>query len=96
MVKYRTSIAITLSMLETIYKNDGASISMISMHANIPHIRLKEKVNELISNGLIVQNSSSRSRKKKYLLTEKGKKAYFRLRELLPFLSSLGLISKDD
>ncbi|MFQ5712125.1 MAG: winged helix-turn-helix domain-containing protein [Candidatus Geothermarchaeales archaeon] len=94
-MKYRSSISITLAILETIYEKKGANMTQISTHANVPHARLKVRLEELMESGLITGNPSNRGRRKTYVLTEKGWKAYLKLRELAPFLSSLGLMPKE-
>ncbi len=94
-MKYRSAVSITLAILETIYLNGGANISQLSIQANVPHSRLRVRLGELTEEGIITEKKSRRSYSKTYHLTEKGLKSYRRLNELVPFLSSLGLIRKE-
>ncbi|MFQ5951196.1 MAG: winged helix-turn-helix domain-containing protein [Candidatus Geothermarchaeales archaeon] len=95
-MKYRPTVSILLAILETIHSSKGANISQISTHANISHARLKVKLDEMASAGLVAQTNSPRESGRFFTLTDKGRQALFTLRELTSFLSSLGLLRQDE
>lgn len=88
--KYRSTVTIFKEILEVIYRNREASISKISVEANIPHSRLKGLLERMVSAGIVreMENGNRRT----YTLTEKGRKMLIMLDEVQSFLSTLGLI----
>ena len=95
-MKYRATVSILLAILETMHRSEGTNISEISTRANISHARLKVKLDEMVSAGLVAETNSPRDAVRLFILTERGRQALFTLRELTSFLSSLGLITQDE
>ena len=95
-MKYRPTVSILLAILETIHSGRGANISRISTRANISHARLRVKLDEMESAGLVARANSPREGARFFTLTDKGRQALFTLRELTSFLSSLGLLPQDE
>ncbi len=85
-----------MAILETIHENGGANISQISTYANISYSRLKTKLDELVRAGIVSETETDPSGSRGYILTNEGMDALIKLRELTRFLSSLGLIPKQD
>jgi predicted transcriptional regulator len=84
-----------MAILETIHENGGANISQISTYANISYSRLKVKLDDLVKAGIVIEIDSDEG-DRGYVLTDDGKEALIKLRELTGFLSSLGLIPKQN
>ena len=95
-LKYRSAVSILIAILETIDTQETANITQISVTANISYSRLREKLKELTEAGIIEVANPRQDGGRNYALTEKGRKALIKLRELVSFLGSLGLISKKD
>lgn len=93
-MKYRPDVVIILDILEAIGE-DGAIISRIASYANMPIPRLREKLEIMIENGLIVEEVDEKQGRKLYKLTEKGVETREKLRETVFMLRQLGLIPRD-
>ncbi|MFQ5710441.1 MAG: winged helix-turn-helix domain-containing protein [Candidatus Geothermarchaeales archaeon] len=94
MTRYRSGILTTLTILEIIHKDRGTRIRRLITYANVPYTRMKSKLEELSSAGIVkVENSGDDGRV--YVLTDKGRNVLFKLRELIGFLTSTGLIPEE-
>ncbi len=93
MVRYRPNVMIIQSILENIQSLEGANISQLVTHANIPHRRLKSKLEEMREADLI--NELDVDGGKVYILTERGSKALLKLRELTDYLLSVGIFPRE-
>ncbi|MFQ6137296.1 MAG: archaellum operon transcriptional activator EarA family protein [Candidatus Hydrothermarchaeales archaeon] len=88
--KYRSNILITMAILETIDDNGLVNVRRLMMHANVPHPRLKSKMDELLSLGLVTQSIENEGCKL-YTLTDKGRRILLKMREFFSFLTYMGL-----
>jgi len=87
--KYRSSISIVADILKSIKEEEKIGKTRLMQKANLPTDRMQEKLDELISLGLIAEESEED--RKFFRLTEK---AYDFLREYdrtVQFLSAFGL-----
>jgi len=87
--KYRSSISIVADILKSIREEEKIGKTRLMQKANLPTDRMQEKLDELISLGLIAEESEED--KRLFRLTEK---AYDFLREYdrtVQFLSAFGL-----
>ena len=92
-MKYRPDIVIILDILDAIGE-EGALISHIATYANMPNPRVKERLDIMKENGLVVEELD-RNGRRIYKLTEKGLETREKLRETVYMLRQLGLIPKD-
>ena len=88
--KHRSTLIIFKEILEAIDGNSEATISRISIEANVPYSRLKKQLEKMVKAGVVqeVENEG----KKTFSLTVKGRKVLEMLKEIESFLSTLGLI----
>ena len=87
--KYRSSISIIADVLNSIREEERIGKTRLMQKANLPTDRMQEKLDELISLGLVVEESEDDRRF--FRLTEK---AYDFLREYertTQFLSAFGI-----
>jgi predicted transcriptional regulator len=87
--KYRSGISIIADILKSIRDEEKIGKTRLMQKANLPTDRMQEKLDELISLGLVVEESEGD--RKYFRLTEK---AYDFLREYdrtVRFLSAFGL-----
>jgi len=87
--KYRSSISIVADILNSIKEEERIGKTRLMQKANLPTDRMQEKLDELISLGLVVEESEDD--RKYFRLTEK---AYDFLREYertTQFLSAFGI-----
>lgn len=89
-MKYRPDIVILFEILKAL-SGEGATISKIMSKSNMPYSRVKEKLDHLIKMGLVEEYLDDNNRRY-YRLTELGNKTMKKLREMIAFLSELGLI----
>lgn len=90
-MKYRPDLLILLDILDAIDR-EGVTISYITTYSNMPNPRVKNRLNQMIKSGLI-EEFQDKNGKRLYRLTVKGIKTRNRIREMVMFLSELGLIS---
>ena len=83
--KYRSQAGIILDILDALERNGPLNITRLMYYANLPYGRLRETLSRLLEQGLIVECDES-----KYCLTQEGKKALQKLREVRGLLESLG------
>ncbi len=93
MARYRPNVLIIQSILENIQSLDEANISQLVTHANIPHRRLKSKLEEMMEADLIDEMEMDGG--KVYVLTERGRTALLKLRELTGYLLSVGIFPRE-
>ncbi|MFQ5710437.1 MAG: winged helix-turn-helix domain-containing protein [Candidatus Geothermarchaeales archaeon] len=91
--RYRSNILITLAILEAIHNSGWANVRQIIRQASVPHTRLKSKINEMMTLGIVSESKIDESYKA-YILTEKGVQALKKMRELVYLLNSTGLIDQ--
>lgn len=91
-MKYRSDLVILLDILEAI-NDDGSLISHIATYANMPHPRVKEKLDVMIKNGLIYEEVDDEGRRV-YRLTQKGRLLRERIKEIVIMLSEIGLLER--
>lgn len=87
--KYRSSISIVADILRSIQEEEKIGKTKLMQKANLPTDRMQEKLDELISLGLVSEESEDD--RKFFRLTEK---AYNFLKEYdrtVQFLSAFGL-----
>lgn len=87
--RYRSSISIVADILKSIREEEKIGKTRLMQKANLPTDRMQEKLDELISLGLITEESEED--RKFFRLTEK---AYDFLKEYdrtVQFLSAFGL-----
>jgi len=87
--KYRSSILIVVDILNSIREEERIGKTRLMQKANLPTDRMQGKLDELISLGLVIEESEED--RKFYKLTEK---AYDFLREYertTQFLSAFGI-----
>lgn len=87
--KHRPKIVILYDILKTIREHDGATVSEIILHANIPHDRLKKILNSLLEKRIIER--INRRGRILYVLTVEGYKLFCELEKIKRILDSLGL-----
>ncbi len=92
-MKYRPDIVIILDILDAIGE-EGALISHIATYANMPNPRVKERLDIMKENGLVIEELDKNGRRI-YKLTEKGLETREKLRETVYMLRQLGLIPRD-
>lgn len=93
-MKYRSDLVILLDILEAI-DEDGSLISHIASHANMPHPRVKEKLDIMVKNGLITEEIDDEG-KRIYKITRKGIEVRRRIKEIVYMLKELGLLKRED
>ena len=91
-MKYRSDLVILLDILDAI-GDDGSLISHIASYANMPHPRVKERLDVMIKNGLIKEEMDDEGRRI-YVLTNKGRVVRDRIREIVYMLREIGLLEK--
>lgn len=94
-MKYRPTISILQAILESVDGESGATISQISVDANVSHSRLQDKIEELLEADILEENPAERKGSSIYVLTPKGKQALLKIREFTSFLSSFGILPPD-
>ena len=83
--KYRSQAGIILDILEALERNGPLNVTRLMYHANLPYNRLRETLAKLLEQGLVVECEEAR-----YRLTQKGREALQKLREVRGLLESLG------
>ena len=91
-MKYRSDLVILLDILEAIGE-DGSIISHIASYANMPHPRVKERLDVMMRNGLIKEEIDDEGRRI-YILTNKGRVVRDRIKEIVYMLREIGLLEK--
>jgi len=87
--RYRSRVGILLSILETIHREEYATITEIVVKANIPHDRLKIILDRLLREEY-VELIEERDRKY-YTLTPSGYKLMRELQKIKRLMDELGL-----
>ncbi len=87
--KYRSSISIIADILNSIREEERIGKTRLMQKANLPTDRMQEKLDELISLGLVVEESEDD--RKYFRLTEKAYDFLGEYERTKQFLSAFGI-----
>lgn len=95
-MKYRHTVAILQAVLECLEESGGATISQISLDANVSHSRLQDRLDRLLEAGVVREEPANRKGTTIYCLTPKGREVLLKMKEYTSSLASLGLIPVEE
>ena len=94
MAEYRTHMKIIGDILTTtrddLADDDGASVTFLIRKANISHVRISRILNNLVSQGLLEQDSSKGACK--YRISDNGREFLQAYQSFSKFAQNFGLV----
>ncbi len=94
MAEYRTHMKIIGDILTTtrddLADDDGASVTFLIRQANISHVRISRILNNLVSQGLLEQNTSDRA--SRYRISDAGREFLQAYHSFSTFAENFGLV----
>ncbi|MFB3114150.1 MAG: winged helix-turn-helix domain-containing protein [Nitrosopumilaceae archaeon] len=94
MAEYRTHMKIIGDILTTtrdgLADDDGATVTFLIRKANISHVRISRILNNLVSQGLLEQNTSDRACR--YRISDAGREFLQAYHSFSKFAENFGLV----